>query len=156
MPFLSKRGTLRRREQTYKSHEAARRAFYKWVAKERLYYPLRWCDYFEDWERMRVRGFTSYSYSTTGWGRLGYPVFRDWKSNAYTDWDNAFQVHRELWKDEEIALTQRRFEEDMERIRQEIRAENESWQAAERKRLHSNPRTIKTFQALAGFATLQK
>lgn len=136
------------RECTYKDYGKAQRSFWKYVAKQQLYYPLRWVFQWRhnrhehwDWERVPVRGFTTYVYGN-GYGWRGMPAFRNWRSSAYDAWNREFERHREKW--EEAARAKRG-------AAWNVRVEGWNRQA-----LHNNSPAIKTLRLLAAGSAFRK
>lgn len=94
---LERLTSMRSRLQTYRSHDRAYRAFYRWVAKEHLYerliaIPRPWGT---QWIRAGGGGLCFGSAF-----RHGYPIFGVNRSEAMKQWDNRFQVHRDRWQAE--------------------------------------------------------
>lgn len=102
---------LRRRHDTYKSHEAARRSFYKFVCKEGLYTNL---EPYRTWDGRIIQGYfrrpPCFNPYNTGFFPNGYPVF-DWhRSLTQKRWEWQFDEHRKQWETKRKELFERLYQ----------------------------------------------
>ena len=118
---------------TYKTHEAARRAFYKWVCKNEFYGNLKWGE--DRYGRFLYREQPKYSYG--GFIRRGYPVFSAPRSLYRDYWERELEQHRQRMEKEAI----KRHDEEAERLQF----------ASAMKRLNKNTRF---FRVLAGMSKM--
>lgn len=135
---MSERFTLRE-ETLQNDHEKARRSFLKWVCKRELYGKLqivhvgRWV--------VHERGIPKFHFTSPF--RSGYPQFRNYRSEAYKQWDMEFQKHRDIW--EAKIQEERRLER--EEYRRDFEAKVAAYDGRVRQRFH-NSEAVSVFQLL--------